>query len=78
MTIHRTREGGPPSGGAEEGREIVRMGNIWVEYSGAEPTAAELDARLNPPKVEDLKLSALKNAATVAEVRDAVVALFGR
>lgn len=47
--IHRTRQGSPPSSAPEPGREIVQMGDIWVEYSGAVPTNADLVAHLNPP-----------------------------
>ena len=48
--IHRTRQGGVPSGGPEAGRTIVRMlGDIFVEYSGPVPDQAELDAHLRPP-----------------------------
>ena len=49
MTIHRTRQGSIPSGGPEPGRTIVQMGQLFVEYSGAVPSQAELDAHLNPP-----------------------------
>lgn len=46
--IHRTRHGGPPSGGAEPGREIVQLGEWFVEYSGDAPTQADLDLHLAP------------------------------
>ena len=48
--IHRTRHGGPPSGAPEEGRALIQMGDTWVEYSGAPPTANDLDAHLHPPE----------------------------
>lgn len=51
MTIHRTRQGSVPSGGPEAGRQIIQIGDFFVEYSGAAPDQAELDAHLNPLKV---------------------------
>ena len=49
MTIHRTRQGSVPSSGPEPGRQIAQFGSIFVEYSGAVPTQAEVNAHLNPP-----------------------------
>ena len=59
MTIYRTREGQPPSSGPGKGHSIVRLGNVFVEYSGDVPDQAELDLHLHPvesdiPTVEDL------------------------
>lgn len=47
--IHRTCQGQEPSGGAEDGRSIVQIGDVFVEYSGATPTPDELEAHLRPP-----------------------------
>ena len=47
--IHRTRVGKPPSGGPVAGRTIVELGGRFVEYSGAVPDQAALDAHLAPP-----------------------------
>ena len=49
MTIHRTRQGSVPSGGTETGRQIIELGGVFVEYSGAVPDQAELGAHLDPP-----------------------------
>ena len=49
MTIHRTRQGREPSGGAEAGRSIIQIGDIFVEYSGSPPDQAALDAHFAPP-----------------------------
>ncbi len=49
--IHRTRMDGPPSGGAAPGRELMQSGELWVEYTGTLPTAAEIDAHLHPVRV---------------------------
>lgn len=73
--IHRTRDGAAPSGGPEPGRQIVRIGNVFVEYSGPVPDAAELDAHLRPPRPPPHPLS---NANSVPVLRDdfnALVAL---
>ncbi len=74
--IHRTRQGGPPSSAPEAGRKIVKMGgDIWIEYSGPKPTAAELDAYLKPaiapPSVDaiDADISA---ATTLAQLKAAL------
>ncbi len=48
--IHRTRQFSIPSGAPEADRKLVKIGNIWVEYSGALPTADDLDAHLHPPQ----------------------------
>ena len=58
MTIHRTRQGGPPSGAPETGRDIVQLGDVWVEYSGPVPSQADLDAYLAPPDPADADLTA--------------------
>ena len=53
--IHRTWQDSPPSGAPEVGRDVIQMGDIWVEYSGPLPTAADLDAHLHPlPQVTPL------------------------
>lgn len=46
--IHRTRVGNPPDGGPEQGRSIVRIGESYVEYSGVEPSQADLEAYNTP------------------------------
>lgn len=51
--IHRTCQGEEPSGGAEEGRSIIQMGDLFVEYSGDPPDDAELEAHLRPPPKDD-------------------------
>ena len=47
--IHRTRQAGPPSSAPEAGRSLAQVGDIFVEYSGTLPSAADLDAHLHPP-----------------------------
>lgn len=63
MTIHRMREGSPPDGGPEPGRQIVQIGNIFVEYTGQVPTQADLDARDNARAADKAAKQANKDAA---------------
>ena len=51
MTIHRTRVGSEPSGGAEAGRSIIQIGDIFVEYDGLAPNQSDLDVYNTPPAV---------------------------
>lgn len=73
--IHRTRQDAMPSGGPESGRQIIRMGDTFVEYSGARPTQAELDAHLNPPvppttdEVIDALLAAVPETPEIAAIK---------
>ena len=67
--IHRTRPGGPPSSAPEAGRSLIQMGDIFVEYSGTAPTAAELDAHLHPPaQVVPLDAEELYDMLTTKDV----------
>lgn len=71
--IHRTRQGKAPDGGPEQGRSIVQMGDIFVEYSGAAPTQTELDEHLDQtpePSEDEVFREALraKGLVTDAEI----------
>lgn len=62
MTIQRTRQGKVPDGGPEAGRTIIQLGGLFVEYSGAVPDQADLDAHLNPPVAKVLTVDSLADA----------------
>lgn len=78
--IHRTRDGKIPDGGPEPGRSIVRIGNVFVEYSGPVPDQAELDAHRNPTAAPQLTVDDLagklvaKGALTQKDVSDILAA----
>jgi len=80
MTIHRTRTGSEPSGGAEPGRNIIQIGDIFVEYTGQIPTQADLDRyntpipplpRQAPPVPSGVSIPALR--AEVAALRQVLI-----
>lgn len=57
-----------------------RIGRYWVDAVGGEPSAAEVDAILNPPKsADDTALEAARSAleakAVKTELENAVLAL---
>lgn len=83
MTIHRTCVGSIPSGGPVAGRLIVRLGNVFVEYSGQVPDQAALDSYLNPPPrakpKDDPALTPVAGAAPVTRAEfESLKALLGK
>lgn len=49
--IRRTRKRRPPSGGPDKGYAVVKIGDVFVEYSGeTPPDAAALAAHLSPAR----------------------------
>ena len=74
MSIHRTRAGQEPSGGANPGRSIVQIGNTFVEYTGQVPTQADLDVYFTPPPSRR-KAPPVPSGNSIPALRNEVAAL---